>query len=100
MTTGTPSLTYATRLLVVPRSIPTTLLMPCPPGSACSSPAPFLSSRELPLDSRQQIVDVVALEHPFAERPEHGPALGLRGGLADERVPLGRQLVQLLFVFA
>ena len=44
---------------MVPRSMPTTLLI---------SP---LAQTELPLDAREQVVDVVALEKPLAQRFEH-----------------------------
>src|SRR6266478_9725233 len=88
MTTGTPSFTKATRLLVVPRSIPTTLLIPnalplrsrkgdgghgilkLPVSSVRSSVLRgsrfFL--REFSFDPREQVVDVIALEHPLPQR--------------------------------
>src|SRR5580765_2436776 len=94
MTTGAPSFTKATRLFVVPRSIPTTLDM-LTPG------APFPRSRsrgDLPLDPGEQVADVVALEHALAQRFEHGTPI--RGGRVaiDEGVPLRRQRRELRFV--
>src|SRR5262245_30251217 len=84
MTTGTPSRTYATRLLVVPRSMPTTLLM----------------ARQFAFDTSQQIVDVVPFEHPLTKRREHVAPLVLAGAALYERVPARRQLLRFVFVLA
>ena len=52
--------------------------------------------RQLPLDAREQVVDVVALEHPVAQRFEH--ARRSASPRRVERVPPRRQLLQLRFV--
>src|SRR5882724_13332680 len=80
MTTGAPSFTKATRLFVVPRSIPTTLDM------------------HLPFDALKEVIDVVALEDTLAQRFEHGPAVSAGGASIDQRVPLRRQFLELRFV--
>src|SRR4051812_27056413 len=89
MTKGAPSFTQATRLLVVPRSMPTILdiFTPGAPGR-----------RHLPLDAGEQVVDVVALENAFAEGLEHGTAFGVRRLAIDQRIPLSRELLELRFV--
>src|SRR5712671_3780350 len=81
MTTGAPSFTKATRLLVVPRSMPT-----------------ILDIRHLSLDAGQQVVDVVAFEDALAQRLEHRTPLGVSRVAVDERVPLRRQLIELRLV--
>src|SRR5258706_5278747 len=92
ITTGAPSLTKATRLLVVPRSMPTTLDMLTPGG-----PAPW-SRRHLPLDARQQIVDVVAFKDALAQSFEDRAALDDRGIPVDENIPAQGQLLELRHV--
>src|SRR5438046_9312754 len=57
------------------------------------APAPGL--RHLLLDACEQVVDVVALEHAFAQRFEHGPALRARRSAINERVPLRGKLFEL-----
>src|SRR5580765_6049094 len=87
MTTGAPSFTKATRLFVVPRSIPTTLDMLTPGASFPRS----RSRGDLPLDPGEQVVDVVALEHALAQRFEHGaPSRGGRVAI-DRGAPLAGQ---------
>src|SRR5437016_6080868 len=63
MTTGLPSSTYATRLFVVPRSIPTTLPMGGHRG-------------HLALNGRKQVVDVVPFEQALAKGVERRALLG------------------------
>src|SRR5947207_7845636 len=107
MTCGAPSCTYATRLLVVPRSIPTTFDIRNVRGSrgtqSCTSAsAPFAASAspscELALDTYEQVVDVVAFQHPFAQRLEDRAAVCRRCALVEQRVPPLRQRFQLFFV--
>ena len=65
-------------------------------GSASSvSESGAVSSRSI---VRQQVVDVVALEHPLAQRAQHRPRARSSAAAVDERVPLRRQRLQLLFV--
>src|SRR2546421_283174 len=80
MITGAPSFTKATRLLVVPRSIPTTLDI------------------HLPFDARKEVIYVVALEDTLAQRFENGPAVSVGRPAIDQRIPLRRQLLELRFV--
>ena len=54
------------------------------------------SRMQLPFDPREQVVDVVALEHAVAQRVEHLAALGRRVAAVEQRVPARRQLVELL----
>src|SRR5437763_2880774 len=82
MTTGAPSFTNATRLLVVPRSMPTTLDI----------------RRHLPLEAREQVVDVIAFEHAVAERFEYRPALCVGRAALEECVPLREELLELRLV--
>src|SRR5262249_13291723 len=87
ITTGTPSFTYATSEFVVPRSMPTTLLM-----------MPNRSRVQLAFDAREQVVDVVALQDALAKGIEHGAALARGATGLDERIPSRRQIAQLRFV--
>src|SRR4029077_2442905 len=85
MTTGASSLTYATRLFVVPRSMPTTLLI-------------SRRQRQLPLDPRQQVADVIPLQHAVAERLKHRLPIRRRRVRVDQRVPASGDLLELRFV--
>src|SRR6188768_2987529 len=53
--------------------------------------------RLLPIDGRQQVVDVVPLEQPLTQRLERGTPLLRRRGVAL-RIPALAQLSKLLFV--
>src|SRR5436190_11230263 len=92
MTTGAPSFTKATRLFVVPKSMPTTLSMFTP-----GAPAPW-RRRHLPFDAGQEVADVVALEHALAQGLEHRRAPGRGGAAIDRLVPLRRQRQKLRLV--
>src|SRR6187455_1017170 len=81
ITTGVPSFTYATRLLVVPRSMPTTLPM----------------GRCLAVDRPDQVRDVVALEHALPQGLENAAAF-LRGSVCAQRIPPLAQLADALLV--
>ena len=59
---------------------------------------PSVSLRQLPFNPREQIVDVVPLQHPRMERFERRAAFPRRRAAVDERVPLRRQGRQLLLV--
>ena len=80
---------------MVPRSMPTTLLM------IRRSPrlVPLDSRAQLPFDAREQVVDVVALEHAIAQRVRARPGARRPARRAStQRVPARRQLLQLLLV--
>src|SRR4029077_10197229 len=85
MTTGAPSFTKATRLFVVPRSMPTTLDMLTP-----GAPSPW-SRGHLPLDAGEQVVDVVALEDALAQRFQHGVPIRRGRVTIDQDIPSRRQ---------
>src|SRR4051812_41182480 len=88
--------------------MPTTLLMvlygaALVPHSLRSGRALATSRRRgaggFALDGRQQVVDVIALEHPLAKRVQNPATLGLGGAVAlEQRIPLRRELVELLLV--
>src|SRR5262245_41785232 len=93
MTSGTPSFTEATRLFVVPRSMPTTL----PTGlglrttgfgprargviPGARSLEPGAEVRSLALDGCEQVVDVVPLEQPLPQRGQRRSPFGWRCGV-------------------
>src|SRR2546423_12972410 len=79
--------------------MPTTL----PMTARCRLPAAG-QARDFALDGREQIVDVVALEQPLAQRVERRSLLRGRGGRpfdsaqGELAVPARAQLLQLLLV--
>src|SRR5580693_4866399 len=71
--------------------MPTTLDM-CTPGPL--SPG----SCELSFDPREQVVNVVVLQNPLAQRREDVCSLTPVCAAVDQRVPSGRQLLELVLV--
>src|SRR4051812_28131031 len=90
--------------------MPTTLLMVlcrdggCSAGVAVRMGRALASSRRrgaggFTLDRRQEVADVIALEHPLAQCIQNAAPLALRGAVAlEQRIPLRRELVELLLV--
>ena len=51
--------------------------------------------RELPINPRQQVIDVIPFEHSFTQGAQHLAAFNPRSGGVRERIPPGRELLQL-----